>query len=367
MKDKVSLVKAMLDKVMGQSSFEWAEIADLFDVEYSAEHLRKMAQGVRLAQEAGLIGGTDVQAADNNEYRRTQELIRVRDERRELNKLLRNDTRVRAKFDDIEEAITEAAKIRFAPRVVLDQTFPYTEGEMLVCLSDMHIGANYENRFGSYNTQIAQDRLNEYADKVIALARQEKVNRATVVLLGDMISGNIHKEIAVTNRENVIRQVMTASELVARFVYTLSGFFENVSVWSVAGNHSRIDRKEDALKDERLDDIVTWYAGAALQHIENVHIHKAAENPDTTIAEFMCGGANVVAVHGDYDGENEAAVNKLKSFLGYEPDIIVSAHRHAGFGDIGDTTLVRSGSLCGSGDAYTITKRLKGRPMQACA
>lgn len=59
MKDKSSLVKAMLDKVVGQSSFEWAEIADLFDVEYSPEHLRKMAQGVRLVQEAGLLGSGD--------------------------------------------------------------------------------------------------------------------------------------------------------------------------------------------------------------------------------------------------------------------------------------------------------------------
>ena len=323
-----------------------------------------MAQGVRLAQDAGMLGGQIV-ISKMDDYRQAQELVRMRDERREMNKLLRNDSRMRAKFDELENAITQMAEMRFPsrPREKVNETVSH---ELLVCLSDLHIGACYSNRFGVYNTKIAALRMSAYADRVIKLGQETGANRVTVVLLGDLISGNIHKEIAVTNRENVIQQVMTASEMVTRFIYTLSGVFDAVNVWSVAGNHSRIDRKEDALKDERLDDITTWYASAALRHIDNVRVHTVKENLDNTIAEFGCGAASVVAVHGDYDGENEAAVNKLKSFIGYEPEIIVTAHRHTGLCDVGETTVIRSGSLCGSGDPYTLSKRLKGRPMQSC-
>mgnify|MGYP006386250989 CR=1 FL=1 len=66
-----------------------------------------------------------------------------------------------------------------------------------------------------------------------------------------MISNSIHKSIAITNRENVIEQVIEASEIVTSFLAELSKHFNNVTVASVVGNHSRIDKKEDALKDEQ--------------------------------------------------------------------------------------------------------------------
>ena len=88
-----------------------------------------------------------------------------------------------------------------------------------------------------------------------------------------MISGSIHKSIQVTNRENVIEQIKIASDLISDFCYSLSEYFESVNISSVNGNHSRIEKKEDALKDERLDDLIFFIVEKSLGHIQNINFN----------------------------------------------------------------------------------------------
>ena len=98
--------------------------------------------------------------------------------------------------------------------------------------------------------------LARYLDRVICIGREHGSERCVVWNNGDSISGSIHKSVAITNKENVVEQIMGVSELIAGFLAELSKHFSLVQYVSVAGNHSRLDRKMDALKDERLDDLV---------------------------------------------------------------------------------------------------------------
>ena len=49
---------------------------------------------------------------------------------------------------------------------------------------------------------------------------------AYVVLLGDLVSGNIHQTVQLQNRENIIEQAQAAAELISFFVYELSLYFD---------------------------------------------------------------------------------------------------------------------------------------------
>ena len=90
-----------------------------------------------------------------------------------------------------------------------------------------------------------------------------------------MISGNIHKSIAITNRARTwCGRCSNAASSCRSFVFEeLCREFASVTLLSVNGNHSRLDRKEDALKDERLDEFVPWYVAAKLSHIENFAVN----------------------------------------------------------------------------------------------
>ena len=179
----------------------------------------------------------------------------------------------------------------------------------------------------------------------------------------DLISGSIHKSISVTNRENVIEQIKTASELISSFCYELTKYFKNVELISVPGNHSRIDKKDDALHDERLDSLITWNVGCTLNHIKNFRVIK--NNKDIGISEIDIRGKRYVGVHGDYDPFSKQGVSNLVLFLGYSPYAILYGHLHTcAVDEVNGIKMIRGGSLAGSGDSYTIEKRLYGTPSQ---
>ena len=237
-----------------------------------------------------------------------------------------------------------------------------SDTDLIVMLSDLHIGQTFTSEWGQYNTDIAKDRMEKYLKEIIEIGKRHKAQNCFVSLQGDMISNSIHKALAITNRENVIEQVILASELIASFIAQLSANFKEINVVSVVGNHSRIDRKEDALKDERLDSLITWYAKAKLSCLKNVHF---LDSIDNTISSFSVRDKEYVSVHGDYDKFDMTGVSRLSMMLGFFPYCILFGHKHfPATSEINGVKLVQSGSFPGSGDDYTVELRLSGSPSQ---
>ena len=178
-----------------------------------------------------------------------------------------------------------------------------------------------------------------------------------------MINGSIHKTIQVENIENVIEQIKLATEMIASFAHALTKYFDNVYFSNVAGNHTRLDRKDEALHDERLDNIIGWAVGLLLNHIDNFTV--LSNNLDTGIATIDIRGHEYVAVHGDFDPFNKNSLNQLCTMLGFLPYAVLYGHLHTcAYGEENGIKMIRGGSLCGTGDAYTIEKRLYSKPSQ---
>ena len=204
--------------------------------------------------------------------------------------------------------------------------------------------------------------MEEYLNKIIEIKDRHRSENCFISLQGDMISNSIHKSIAITNRENVIEQVIEASEMVTSFIAELSKHFNHITVASVVGNHSRIDKKEDALKDERLDTIIEWYAKRKLEAFDNIEFIDAFDN---TITSFVVRGKHYVSCHGDYDSMNQNGLAKLSMMIGYFPYCVLLGHKHfPATTEINGIKMVQSGSMPGSGDDHTIELRLSGKPSQ---
>ena len=286
--------------------------------------------------------------------------IQYRDERNAWQKQNYIGARVEQKLDLLEEELLSQGRINFD---VHENTNIESDNDILIILSDFHIGQCFRSMWGEYNSDIAKKRLNQLLDEVVAIQKIHNSENCYVSLQGDMLSGNIHKTIQVTNRENVISQIKIATELISSFCYELSKAFNNVFMTSVVGNHSRMDRKEDSLHDERLDDIITWGVELSLKHIDNFHVLK--RNFDSGIAEMNIRDKTYIAVHGDYDKYSKTGVSNLCMHLGFIPYAITYGHLHTcAVDEANGVKMIRGGSLAGSGDDYTIEKRLSGKPSQ---
>ena len=293
-----------------------------------------------------------------------KEKIKLRDERTESNRGIRIEARVEDKLDYFEKIIANQGKIDYKPLKPAERELIKTKSnnDLIIMLSDLHIGQTFASALGRYNLEVAKDRMNQYLNKIIEIKDRHNSENCFVTLQGDMISNSIHKTIAITNRENVIEQVISASEIITAFLAELSKIFNNVTVVSVVGNHSRIDKKEDALKDERLDTLIEWYAKSKLENFENIEF---IEPYDNTFNCFVVRNKHYFVVHGDYDKFDMAGVAKLSMMAGYFPYCILFGHRHfPATTEINGIKLVQSGSFPGAGDDHTIELRLSGKPSQ---
>lgn len=290
-----------------------------------------------------------------------REKVRLRDERRAWNKQNYADARAEDILDKLSDSLVSIGSVQFPNHQVDAFT---SDNDMVVLLSDLHIGATFDNRFGRYNTDVAVERMSELLSNVLELQRMHNSENCYVLSLGDQISGIIHKTIQVTNRENVIEQIKIATELIANFCYKLSQHFNNVNLISVSGNHSRLTHnKDNAMHDDRLDDLISWAVGLSLYNVENFHV---IENDiDTSIALFNIRGKSYVATHGDYDGFTKGDVQKLIATIREFPEAWFTGPLHTiAVDEVNEIKMIRGGSLAGSGDDYTVEKRLTGKASQ---
>lgn len=362
-----------VDNLINEGKYKnWEEVtpivnSELFsdETDYNDESaFRKKCKYARDFYEAGVFSDYIDDAYFKELELQKRELdkakIKFRDERNEWSKVNRIQGRVEEKLDKLEEEIKNQGKIDFEVHDGISNT---SDNDLLVILSDLHIGQCFSSAFGKYNSDIAKVRLEQYLNEVITIQKLHKSENCYVSLQGDLISNSIHKSLAITNRENVIEQIKLASEMVSSFLYELSKHFTAVHMTSVTGNHSRIDRKEDALHDERLDSLIDWYVSAKLQHIKNVNIIES--RLDSSISTMDIRGKLYVNVHGDCDSFSKAGISSLVFMLGVFPYAVTFGHLHTcAVDEANGIKMIRGGSISGSGCDYTVEKRLSGKPSQ---
>lgn len=359
-------------KDAGLIDLDWVGIADLMNKEFREDEslyrnesaYRKPYQYAKKMYEAGVFKQYEQDSyvedlvATKDEIRKEKQ--KLFDERKALNKISRDNARAEEDLKNLETLIAENGQ-RALPE--LHHDIITSDNDLIVSLSDFHLGAEFDGFFGSYNADIAEQRLNRYLSEVIEIQRTHLAENAYLILLGDSISGNIHWTTQLQNRENVIEQIQKSAELISAFAYELSKYFKNVYVASVPGNHSRIGLKDQVLRNERLDDLVPWYMKAALSHISNIEF--VDENIDPTIGTCFIRDHCYIYCHGDFDKFNESGVAKLVMMLGTKPTAVLYGHmHHCSYDDISGVKMIRSGSFCGTGDDFTVSRRISGKPQQ---
>ena len=351
----------------------WGELANILnkqlrdpDEEWSESAYRKKYSLIKNAYEQIFSNYHDddyIQELTLQKQEIQKEKRKLYDERLDLNKRLREEARLETTIDRLGHTLSDISSKYFSNN---EEDLPpiISDNKMVVCLSDLHIGANFENADGEYNSEIAKDRLQQYLSEIKDIQGRNGCTECIVAILGDCISGSIHRTISVTNTEDVVEQVKIASMLISEFIDTLSRWFNNITVYSIGGNHSRIEKKvEDALLSERLDNLIPWFVEKMMENKNNVNV--ISHTFDDTLGVFNVGEKTYFIQHGDYSSITDAAIGKLVLWAKQTPYCILTGHMHfPAMTEVSGIKVVQSGSLCGSGDEFTRQKRLTGKPSQ---
>lgn len=351
----------------------WEDIAnilnELLGYDYGESTYRKKYNAFVKMFEANRskFEGFDARIQDLEDKRRAfeREKIKFQDERNAWQRQNRGVARIEQKLDYLEDLIKDESEYRTYPKRV---KFVPDDRDVLICVSDVHLGLSTGNTLmDAYNPKIAEEFFNNYLDQIDEIIKTYNVRNAYVALLGDEVNGLIHQTVRLENSENVIQQIQSVSEHIARFIYEISKRVTRVFVNDVGGNHTRIGKKDDVLRDERLDSLILWYSKAKLAHVENVEFLDHCKY-DPTIAYFNICGLQFLLCHGDYDTSDASGVQKLSMMIGEIPYAVVMGHRHStGYSEVSGVKLIQSGTFATSGSDYCIQKRLVGSPSQAVA
>lgn len=248
-------------------------------------------------------------------------------------------------------------------------------------LSDTHfdevVDPSQIGGVNSYNREIADRRLDAFVEKTVLVSKKLfsgfEIVHLDLPFGGDMVSGNIHEELARTNDAEIMDTVDYWSERLTQVVLTLAKEFPTVFVPCVVGNHGRNTRKprhKGRVRDN-FDWLIYTYVrrNVMASGVKNVRFD-IAESTDVmwetmgwtylmTHGDQASGGAGWGGIYSPIMRLNE---KKVKSYSGRHKsfDYMIMGHWHQ-FKDMGE--VVVNGSLKGY-DEFAHNLNFKPEPPQ---
>lgn len=358
-------------KDSGLLDMNWNEVADIInkeldmdDMPFTASAYRKPYQQAKRFYDAGVFGEIDESAemvAQKHELEK--EKVKLRDERNELKRMLREQARKESYREQIERTIKDFV----AKPLDYDENKKFAGvvngGNDLVCtFFDVHAGMHVDNAINVFNDDVLRERINRYLDEILEIRKRHGSENITVIL-SELLNGYIHPTLRIENNQNLIEQFLTVMNYVSDFLGELAYYFCNVDVYCAPGNHSRLTpNKDQSLRGENMDLLALPYLRARLQNIKNVTMHD--NEFDEVLAMFDVRGHKIVAAHGDRTNMGNI-VEKMTMYIGYKPEIIYVGHMHTNAMITSyDTKVIQAGSFAGGGDQFVMDKMLRGKPEQ---
>lgn len=296
--------------------------------------------------------------AQNAEYRRV------------LNALNKRETLNERIVNEIREGIQN---FPYQPTINFPKSHSGSSNEgleMVLAVSDAHFPevVNPEEALGvSYGPEICRRRIEYLLDRTARLAElRGGVSKITVAVLGDMIGGNIHEELEVTNAMTVSEATVSMAYMLYDFVIGLRQVVPKVDVVVMPGNHARLTKKPRAkLKFDNYEFIMGEFLKGIVGDTDGVNVAV----PKSLIYTHKVFDFNIGLFHGDgskassFAGipfyglkQRSNATQAMFSQLGHPRlDMLLMGHYHKlSTWTEGDCHIVINGAIKG-GDEYSIS------------
>lgn len=225
---------------------------------------------------------------------------------------------------------------------------------VLAGVSDLHYGAIVDVEGHKYNTEIAEQLLMDYADRLIDLGYERNTETIYVIGMGDFIEHiNMRPSQPYSVEETYSHQIVGVSELIIKFLNKLSHYFK-IKYAAISGNHDRIFGKKDdntygdsaVVLSNKIVETYIKYAEREIEYIEAEPYHHIVQ----------CNKRTFMFVHGDTVSLKKNSVLAEQSALYHRQfDALLAGHVHYySVNEVGDNKYVATfGSFKGT-DEYSL-------------
>ena len=233
--------------------------------------------------------------------------------------------------------------------IIRAQSGPRGKSVIGALVSDVHMGEVIEaeeiNGINAFNPDICRDRLRRYFPATCEIgsrwASDTDCQGVLLALAGDLISGDIHEELRITNALTSHEQCIAVAEELSAGIVNLLEAFGRVHVVVVPGNHGRTTHKPTAKLYARLsyDNLIGAMIAEKFRGDDRVTFQQSASKDQIT----PIFGRTVFTTHGDKIGtkggmgfagpmlpivRGAKKIEVQQAGIGRRPDLIQFGHYH---------------------------------------
>lgn len=360
------VTKGKSDKTLDIDYSEWAIC--VYGKEYSSDVARRMFYGVDrlldvISEEEFKVvkSSTEEELIREIEEKKKElalEKIRVQDEKRINSKYMRAYARHDRMVETIREEMSKFKPLAY--EIVVKENNFSKQASLLI--SDLHYGIAVDNYWNFYNTKIAQERMLKLVEDVVRYCEKHEVHTLHIELLGDLLSGYIHKTLELENEVNMVQQVIGCAELLSVCINELANRISKVNVYMTLGNHGRMNpNKKESVDAENFEYLVWEFIKMRcvrndVQYFEN--------DIDETFICYEVDGEKIFGTHGHYDKVSSIAQNFATMFNGTKIKAIHCGHLHHEYTNCINNIKVIMNSTASGVDTHSKNMRYVGNPSQ---
>ena len=286
-----------------------------------------------------------------------KEKVKYSDQKRENMSRLRSLARLEHLEDFLKQEYEVYEPVKLETKMLKDKS----DKEMIVMLSDWHIGMQIDNQFNKFNIEVAKERIEKLRARMMEKVEQDDIGTVHIAQLGDLVNGSIHISTRIANEEDIIQQIIITANLLQEFVKPLIDKGIKVEYYNIIGNHGRVspNKMETAGIDENFEKLLFTMMTTYYRDCDNFHAHDSKDGLITAKIKNL----DFCFAHGDFD-KGTGIIAKLPQLFGYVFDYVLTGHLHReSIMDYGKTTHITNSALCGSDD-YAMQLRLSSKPSQ---
>lgn len=303
--------------------------------------------------EQGFLADEEMIRLEKLREKEFKERVKLQDANREKRKVLRDFSRIETIQEYIELKLDERE-----PQPFKGCSYKIKNGnEASLLVSDLHAGATVDSIFNYYDLDVLRERMDELASKTISFCKRDNVDLLHANFLGDFITGIIHGSTIAQAQEDVIDQILDASDIIVEFIKALRKEIPCIKTYFVYGNHGRTSpNKSDRAYKENFERLI---ASIVRKDLRKTDIKVIDGGYEDFVTYKLRDGKLIVSTHGTNDSPDMANKNFTK-LLGEDVYCVQMGHLH----DVreGKGTTV-NGSIMGSDD-YSISHRWNSKPTQ---
>jgi hypothetical protein len=277
--------------------------------------------------------GTQGDELDVKKRELEKEKIKLRTEKLEYNRWLREEARDELICEKIVEAIKELPPLnvpQILPAHIEGRVYNNREGCLI--FADTHYGVDLKitGLFGEiineYNPDIFEKRMWDLLRQVIDICQREGFTSLNVYDLGDEVDGILRVSQLWKLKYGIIESTVRYGRFITEWLNELSKYVHVKYQMVKDSNHCQLrllNQPKGTFKDENMAYII---ADKIMDRLENNPNFEFVQNPTGYVFDNILG-YNVLGIHGEEKGL-ESAIKDFSKTYGIDISFLIGGHKH---------------------------------------